>query len=46
MFLTRVTLILEHGEYYVERNRICLYLNEVEGVEKGIFNHPWWFGPA
>lgn len=46
MFLTCVTLILEHSEHYIERKGICLYLNEMERVEKGIFNPPIWFFPA
>lgn len=45
MFLTCVMLILERGEHYIEEG-IRLYPNEVEGVEKGIFNPPRWFCPA
>lgn len=47
MFLTWVTLILEHGEHYIEKKGICLYLgiNKVEGVENGI-NTPRWFFSA
>lgn len=36
MFLICVTLILEPGEHCIEKKGICLYLNEVEVVGKGI----------
>lgn len=43
MFLICVTLILERGEHCIEKKGICLYLNEVDGVEKGVNTSRWFF---